>query len=94
MKRQALLQKRAAARWRRRGRVLWNRYQGRDSAHGVTYAGKRWADAWACFARNGRWGRCVDCPPGAYEFPGGPEFCCNTDRYDHHITTPPPARCV
>lgn len=37
-----------------------------------------------CFARNGRWGTCVECPRTAtgYVFP---EFCPQTVRYDHHL---------
>lgn len=37
------------------------------------------------FSRNGRWGTCGDCPQDAA---GNlhPEFCGNTDRYDHHLT--------
>jgi len=38
-----------------------------------------------CFSRNGRWGTCGDCPitsEGKYF----PEFCPNTDRYDHQLT--------
>lgn len=36
------------------------------------------------FARNERWGTCVDCPrTSTGEI--FPEFCEHTDRYDHHI---------
>lgn len=38
----------------------------------------------SCFARNGRWGTCGDCPEGHGQF--YPEFCVNTDRYDHKLT--------
>jgi len=36
------------------------------------------------FARNGRWGTCVDCPRDS-EQNVYPEFCINTERYDHHL---------
>jgi len=42
------------------------------------------AERFVMFARNGRWGTCVDCPHdvnGRYY----PEFCVHTDRYDHKI---------
>ncbi|HEY6117456.1 MAG TPA: hypothetical protein VI172_16000 [Candidatus Dormibacteraeota bacterium] len=43
------------------------------------------ADAFRQFARNGRWGTCVDCPMDrrgdAY-----PEFCEHTTRCDHRLT--------
>jgi len=36
------------------------------------------------FARNGRWGTCVDCPrTDGHVYP---EFCKHTDRYDHQLT--------
>lgn len=37
------------------------------------------------FYRNGRWGTCGSCPRDS----GGkhyPEFCENTNRYDHHLS--------
>lgn len=42
------------------------------------------ADAFHAFARNGRWGTCVSCPRDS-EHNVFPEFCQNTDRYDHNI---------
>lgn len=38
----------------------------------------------SCFARNERWGTCVDCPR---DITGMiyPEFCENTKRYDHQL---------
>lgn len=46
---------------------------------------QRIKDSFITFARNGRWGTCVDCPRdndgNAY-----PEFCTNTQRYDHQLT--------
>lgn len=42
------------------------------------------ADAFHQFARNARWGTCVDCPRDAYRYTY-PEFCVNNDRYDHHL---------
>lgn len=37
------------------------------------------------FSRNGRWGTCASCP---HDTQGNvyPEFCCNTERYDHQLT--------
>ena len=37
------------------------------------------------FSRNGRWGTCVDCPSDSNGMLY-PEFCSNTDRYDHKLT--------
>jgi len=37
-----------------------------------------------CFARNERWGTCVDCPMDS-ESNIYPELCSNTDRYDHNL---------
>lgn len=37
-----------------------------------------------CFSRNGRWGTCVDCPRTAQGVVY-PEFCKNTERYDHQL---------
>lgn len=56
----------------------------------VTTDLKAWAarqnwTAWCCFARNGRWGTCVECPR-AYDGEVFPEFCPNTARYDHQLT--------
>jgi len=44
----------------------------------------RFAHHFHCFARNGRWGTCGDCP---CDREGGvhPEFCANTLRYDHQL---------
>jgi|GEM_PF-4849191 len=36
------------------------------------------------FYRNGRWGTCVDCPSDS-DGKAYPEFCRNTDRYDHQL---------
>ncbi len=36
------------------------------------------------FSRNGRWGTCVDCPKDSTNMVY-PEFCVNTERYDHHL---------
>jgi hypothetical protein len=41
-------------------------------------------DHFHCFARNGRWGTCGDCPRDA-EGHAYPEFCEHTRRYDHHL---------
>lgn len=38
----------------------------------------------ACFARNGRWGTCACCPRDR-QGNAWPEFCKNTDRYDHKL---------
>lgn len=35
------------------------------------------------FARNGRWGTCVDCP--RLDHHPLPELCVNTERYDHQL---------
>ena len=42
------------------------------------------ADAFYQFARNGRWGTCAGCPRDSE---GGiyPEFCADTERYDHKL---------
>lgn len=44
----------------------------------------RTADNFRQFSRNARWGTCADCPRdssnNAY-----PEFCQNTNRYDHNL---------
>lgn len=37
------------------------------------------------FARNGRWGTCVECPQVGFGCMVLPELCKNTDRYDHHL---------
>jgi len=37
------------------------------------------------FARNGRWGTCVDCPRDTIGHVY-PEFCSNTERSDHRLT--------
>lgn len=37
------------------------------------------------FARIGRWGTCADCPRDN-DGQDYPEFCANTDRYDHDLT--------
>ena len=42
-------------------------------------------DHFSQFARNGRWGTCVDCPRDSHGL-AYPEFCRHTDRYDHHST--------
>lgn len=42
------------------------------------------SDALIMFARNGRWGTCVDCPKDSRNNIY-PEFCQNTARYDHHL---------
>lgn len=43
------------------------------------------ADGFRQFSRNGQWGTCAGCPRdlqnNAY-----PEYCADTDRYDHHLT--------
>lgn len=38
-----------------------------------------------CFARNGVWGTCVDCPRLADGEPF-PEFCQHFGRYDHRLS--------
>lgn len=43
------------------------------------------ADAFHQFARNHRWGTCVDCPVDS-RGDVYPEFCENTARYDHQLT--------
>lgn len=45
---------------------------------------KRTAGHLRMFARNGRWGTCVDCPRDS-EHNAYPEFCKNTERYDHQL---------
>lgn len=42
-------------------------------------------DKFLQFARNGRWGTCDDCPRDT-DGRVYPEFCPNTDRYDHRMT--------
>ena len=42
------------------------------------------ADGFRQFARNGRWGTCCDCPVDAAGH-AYPEFCVNTNRYDHQL---------
>jgi hypothetical protein len=42
-------------------------------------------EAFLQFSRNGRWGTCADCPRDVDER-AFPEFCVNTDRYDHQLT--------
>lgn len=37
------------------------------------------------FARNGRWGTCNDCPRDFMDNVY-PEFCKNTERYDHQLS--------
>jgi len=37
------------------------------------------------FTRNDRWGTCGDCPIDS-EGNKYPEFCENTERYDHHLS--------
>lgn len=46
---------------------------------------KRMADGFRQFSRNGRWGTCADCPCDSHNH-AYPEFCVNTDRYDHQLT--------
>jgi hypothetical protein len=45
---------------------------------------KEFRQHYQCFARNGRWGTCVDCPRDTNDQPY-PEFCENSYRYDHHL---------
>ena len=41
-------------------------------------------DHFMCFARNERWGSCVDCPrSNGHVYP---EFCIYKDRYDHTLS--------
>jgi hypothetical protein len=49
------------------------------------WAAHRNRTCWECFGRNGRWGTCVECPR-AYDGSVFPEFCPNTERYDHQLT--------
>lgn len=43
-------------------------------------------DGFKQFARNGRWGTCSGCPyADGQKFP---EFCEDTNRYDHKLTLP------
>lgn len=42
-------------------------------------------EAFLCFIRNERWGTCADCPRDSKNN-AFPEFCVNTDRYDHLLT--------
>lgn len=46
--------------------------------------GNDMSDHFRCFARNRRWGTCVDCPQDVRR-DVYPEFCKYTDRYDHHL---------
>lgn len=46
---------------------------------------RRMADGFRQFARNGRWGTCVDCPRDSAGH-GYPEFCRFTARHDHQLT--------
>jgi len=41
-------------------------------------------DALRAFARNARWGTCVDCPQDGDQNKL-PELCVNTERYDHQL---------
>ena len=41
-------------------------------------------DSFVQFSRNGVWGTCVDCPRDHFNH-AFPEFCRNTDRYDHRL---------
>lgn len=43
------------------------------------------ADAFRQFSRNGRWGTCGACPRDS-EKHVYPEFCPETDRYDHWLS--------
>ena len=47
---------------------------------------RRWQleDALRSFARNGRWGTCGSCPRDS-DGSVYPEFCQETDRYDHNL---------
>ena len=45
---------------------------------------KRMADGFRQFSRNGRWGTCADCPADSNNH-AHPEFCVNTNRYDHQL---------
>lgn len=40
--------------------------------------------AFVQFSRNGRWGTCMDCPRDSNRMVY-PEFCKNTNRYDHQL---------
>lgn len=42
-------------------------------------------DAFRQFSRNGRWGTCVCCPRDS-DGNAYPEFCLDTNRYDHNLT--------
>lgn len=55
------------------------------------YALRETADSFRQFSRNGRWGSCVGCPRDS-EGHAYPEFCADTDRYDHKITASELAR--
>lgn len=46
---------------------------------------RKMRDHFRCFARNGRWGTCVDCPRDS-EGAIYPEFCQYTERYDHLLS--------
>ncbi len=43
------------------------------------------ADFFRQLSRIGRWGTCGECPRD-HQGNVYPEFCKNTDRYDHHFT--------
>jgi len=42
-------------------------------------------DCFRQFMRNGRWGTCAGCPRDNQNH-AYPEFCSNTNRYDHQLT--------
>ena len=44
------------------------------------------------FYRNGRWGTCCGCPRDT-DNKAYPEFCANTERYDHQLTAKELADC-
>jgi len=39
--------------------------------------------AMSTFSRIGKWGTCVECPRSDSTYP---EFCVNSNRYDHQLT--------
>lgn len=51
----------------------------------TAYALSERGDSLRQFSRNGRWGTCAGCPRDSWGHVY-PEFCKDTDRYDHQLT--------
>jgi len=53
---------------------------------------KETGDGFRQFARVGRWGTCAGCPRDS-QGNAYPEFCADTERYDHQLTAEGLADC-